>query len=529
MKTFKIKHLIGMTLLLFLMNCSGVFAVSIDAKANLVSEIIKAETGLEDLVSEADDYLALVGPACTEKKRRIRRRCVTNNPDMTKAECQRRASRKLRRRNARAAANGDADDDCLTGARDNCLGVPNGDQTDTDNDGVGDACEEEDKTLDLIVSGGYDEDEIYIFRDILNGDSLTLEADVEIVSDSPRGLAFVDNTLYVGADDTIEVYENIDTIADGAMPDKTFGPDTGINPDDPMMGDHDCDISDYIHGVRMYMGDLYVVDTSNSCLAIWRDVASKDSGAAADVAIDLTKEEINIDDARGFWVGENQVVVGNYDDADSDEAQLVVFRDAMNIGNDTMPDIIIQGGVGNLRGSSGIEVHNNRLFVGGYYSDGQDYIYNNFSGLTSSSAPDVILDDHPTTPADLENEVAFANSYDFQFIGDAFISVARFPESGNFSPPTRTGGFECDTVRVWNSVPTQNFQLPDKVLCPDDGGSVVSATYGNRLYIAHEDSGFVTAYDDALAAPNNATPDRIFFDERMTSAHHMTLAERATN
>ena len=527
MKTINLKQLIGITFLLFFLTCPNVFAVNFDDQAELSSQLVEMDFSIEDIINPENVYLALQGTACERKKRRRVNRCLRRTSNSAR-QCNRQARRALDRRNARAARNGDDDYDCLAGRRDNCPGVFNPGQRDANGDGVGDAC----RVIDLIVSGGYDEDEIFIFRDVLATGGITSGADVKIDSDEPRGLAVDSNTLYVGANNRIEIYENVNQLADGATPSKVFGPDTGIFPDsNDAMDDTDdvCDLDDYIHGVRVHNGDLYVLDTGASCLVIWRDVANKANGANPDVAIDLSAAGYDIDYARGFFVGDNQVVIGDYDDQGSTEAQLIVFRDAKNIVNATAPDVRIPGDVFDATGACGIEVHDNKLFVGGYEDDGQNYIFNDFSALTNASTPDVLIDDHPENPLDSRDDILYSNAYDFQFVGDMFISVSRWPESGDLSEPSDVGGFMCDTVLVWDSVPTMDYQPPSKVLCPDDSGSVVSATHENMLFIAHEESGFVSVYDDVTTAENNATPDKVFFDFRMKSAHHMTLTERVVN
>ena len=520
MKTINLKQLTGITFLLFLLSCPNVFAVNFDDQTELSSQLVEMDFSIEDIINPENVYLALQGSACKSKKRRGVRRCLRRT-DLSKRQCKKKVRRNLNRKNDRAARNGDSDYDCLTASRDNCPGVFNPDQEDSDSNGTGDAC----KVIDLIVAGGYDEDEIFIFRDVLATGGITSGADVEIESDSPRGVSVANNTLYVGADDHIEVYENVDQLVDGALPSKAFGPDTG---DDPVTElEHVCDLSDYIHGVVVHNGDLYVLDTSAGCLAIWRDVANKPHGADADVAIDFNDSPFGMDYARGFWVGDNQVIVGDYNHAGDGDSQFVVFRDAKNITSASIPEVNVLGESGELTGACGFEVNNNVLYVGGGYDNsGQDYIYNNFSGLTGASSPDVLIDDHPTTPLDPDNEILNANTYDPQFIGDGVVSVARFTNSGDFTPPSPTGGFTCDTVRVWDTVPTSDYQAPDRVLCPDDDGSVASGVHENMLFIAHEDAGFVSVYDDVTTAENNATPDRVFFDFRMKSAHHMTLSER---
>jgi hypothetical protein len=380
----------------------------------------------------------------------------------------------------------DSDGDGIIDDLDNCPARFNADQADTDDDGIGDACE----VVDLAMADAGTE-LVYVYRDVLSAWSSGTQADAILDStgsgiSAPNSVSLDGGWLAVGnmGNDTVTIYSDVTGLVDGAEPTVTLN-NAGSGIDDP-------------RDLQVAGGDVYVACEANDSIRIYRDVTTLSDGDAADAVLDAAGSGVN--GPAGLLAANDVLYVAN---AGNDT--VTVYENASSLAGAVEAAATLDAAVSRIDNPIDVSVINNVLYVSnlsGGVATNTVTAYSPADVLTDGQAPDFVLGGpsglvQPTSVAGTGSRIFVGNSGVGYRLGIVGFSGPTTLVSGN--PPSLTLGPAVqlegcpEVVNLLGSMWTISQSFP--------------GIYGYRYAagIGTDDAADVTLYDADMTTPSSIT------------------------
>ena len=343
-----------------------------------------------------------------------------------KRKCRNEVNKKRCRRRCRKRQ--DRDGDNVRRRFDNCRQHKNADQADSDDDGIGNVCE----NIDVVLSDS-SIDRVFIFKNVLGVDreSGALVTPDLILGDpntghyeddfgKPTDIYVGNNILIVGDANSsrVHIYRDYANLTNNQKADVLLTNYNGSGVDNVRIASDGT--------------DLYVSERNDNEVTIFRDISTLASGDSPDVTIS------GLNSPRGIALYNNRLFIAN-----SEDDNILVYNNASSLTgslDDTDADVTIQNDNNNgpLVGDRPIRVSviDGRLYVmsrdaSQFDNDGRLAVYNDQSTLVDDQDPDVVLGRAPSFPPQTDNPHSVALLGDNLFLGNKDAGINVFNSSSS--------------------------------------------------------------------------------------------------
>ena len=328
------------------------------------------------------------------------------------------------------AAQTDTDGDGVGDDCDNCPNVVNALQTDTDGDGTGDYCE----IVDLVVADRHTTataSKVLLYLDVLNGASgrhpdVVLDNAGSGISE-PMSVVIDGVDLYVAntGNDTVGIFRDYLNLTDSQAPDVTLTNGGAAGINGP---------------AEVLVADdrLFVADEDDDEVLIFTGAGAMAAEVAPAVTLDNAGSKLDVPHSL-IVVGTTLYV------ANSNNQTVTIYNDIPTLANGDAPDVTLDE-VNSFMGIAGavrdIYVSDNVLYVGGV---GSLFAFSPANALTGNQTPDAVL---TTLTSQLDVVVNMLQVDDVLYIANAQQFATGNPGVLGFSLASPLAGGQTPSVTL---------------------------------------------------------------------------------